>query len=631
MSSRRTASRWGLALASLVLAVAAAEVLFALRGAPPESGSRAGPEVGVEGFVRADAALIHRIVPSSEAYPHYRIGAHGYRTGPFESGHPDALRVVLLGDSTVFGVGVARPETCTVRLEHALETLLGDLQPVEVLSLGVPGYTTRQTRLQVEVDVPALAPDVVVLLVTAWNDSRPVRGPTDAELTRPGPPTLLAGSALARALWAAASPAAPRPGSAPRPRVSPSEMEANLADAVAAIEDLGAIAVIATTIPELGRDGEVDARLDAAQAVAQRVGCARADARPWFDAVRPTPLSVDGVHPNALGHRLITSAVLPAVIAGLASRRPANDATRDDVADATARRLAWTRAWLAALQGDVPSQRNTLLGADAPPDFSRLVTALAGGTGPEAVQFADLVARADPWHGRDTVARSLAARLLDAGRADLAWDTEAHLRPTDPWVACFGGRGAFLSASAEDRDLGRACVLFAAWAGLPTERVDTRVGRALHAAMEGAYPRTVSLLDEVLAADPRDARARIDRAQGLRRTGRRALARDDLRWLVESVPDTGSGRLAAGLLAFDDQAWHDAEAHLSAALELEPGRGLTHRYLGQVLYEQDRLDEAEHQLTLARGLLGRPADVEELLAEIAARRRAPSTADAPDR
>lgn len=89
---------------------------------------------------------------------------HGYRGPAFDLRKaPGTLRVVVLGGSTVYGPAVRDEETSAQRLEARLGEALAP-RPVEVINAGVPGWTSRETRMQLEDRVLALGPDAVVVL-----------------------------------------------------------------------------------------------------------------------------------------------------------------------------------------------------------------------------------------------------------------------------------------------------------------------------------------------------------------------------------------------------------------------------------------------------------------------------------
>lgn len=85
-----------------------------------------------------------------------------------EFGDKQALRILVLGDSFVFGLGVQRSETFQALLEQSLSKRLG--RAVEVINAGVPGYGTCHERLVLEELLPKLQPDLVLLCFYAGND-----------------------------------------------------------------------------------------------------------------------------------------------------------------------------------------------------------------------------------------------------------------------------------------------------------------------------------------------------------------------------------------------------------------------------------------------------------------------------
>jgi GDSL-like Lipase/Acylhydrolase family len=87
------------------------------------------------------------------------------------------FRILLLGDSVVFGLGVADDETIPQQLEHQLNHLaeIGiaeDNTIYLVLNMGVPSYNTEQQLIQLETLGLALDPDVVALMFSS-NDLQP--------------------------------------------------------------------------------------------------------------------------------------------------------------------------------------------------------------------------------------------------------------------------------------------------------------------------------------------------------------------------------------------------------------------------------------------------------------------------
>ncbi len=124
----RTGRRLLLALASGLLSLGALEVV----------GRLALPE-GADSHPFQSQALAGWTLPAGETFQHMghevRVNSWGLR-GP----EPERPRWLALGDSTVFGHGVADEETLPAQLSRTLG--------VQVLNGGVPGYTCAQARDQ---------------------------------------------------------------------------------------------------------------------------------------------------------------------------------------------------------------------------------------------------------------------------------------------------------------------------------------------------------------------------------------------------------------------------------------------------------------------------------------------------
>jgi lysophospholipase L1-like esterase len=83
---------------------------------------------------------------------------------------PGALRILAIGDSVTFGMGVAQEQTYPRQLEMLLSRERG--MPVEVLNMGMPGYNTRHQLAQLRELGLSLQPKVVVLGFL-YNDVEP--------------------------------------------------------------------------------------------------------------------------------------------------------------------------------------------------------------------------------------------------------------------------------------------------------------------------------------------------------------------------------------------------------------------------------------------------------------------------
>jgi lysophospholipase L1-like esterase len=105
------------------------------------------------------------------------INSHGFRGPEVDFANPHArTRVLVLGDSVVFGWGTAQDAIFTSRLQHMLE----HRNPrVEVIPAGVGSWNTRTEYEYLRSAGVRFAPDVIVLVVVS-NDLEPHRsGRTD--------------------------------------------------------------------------------------------------------------------------------------------------------------------------------------------------------------------------------------------------------------------------------------------------------------------------------------------------------------------------------------------------------------------------------------------------------------------
>jgi lysophospholipase L1-like esterase len=174
MSARRWITRLTLSVSATLISLAAVEgVVRAVRDPRPMEVLEqrlAFPafyplaEHGL--FTRdRDERLRYRLTPGFEMSLdgcRYRINGLGFRGAEPETwSRPEIRRIVLLGDSYAFGLGVDQEQTVAALLEARIRALGED---VAVLNLGVPGYQTGQELALAERLAFSLHPEVVVLL-----------------------------------------------------------------------------------------------------------------------------------------------------------------------------------------------------------------------------------------------------------------------------------------------------------------------------------------------------------------------------------------------------------------------------------------------------------------------------------
>ncbi len=140
---------------AVTLALAEAGVRLFWRDAPTAPGGGASlPILQVR-----DPRVLYRLVPNSTGIwngTHVRVNSLGLR-GP---DHPvprvgEGRRVLLLGDSMIFGAGLPEEETISARLENLMPE-------AEVINAGVFGYNMVQQIALLEEIAPTYRPDVVI-------------------------------------------------------------------------------------------------------------------------------------------------------------------------------------------------------------------------------------------------------------------------------------------------------------------------------------------------------------------------------------------------------------------------------------------------------------------------------------
>lgn len=130
-------------------------------------------EILPENLVVRDKALGFRMVANfrgvepTSGIP-LEINSLGLRERDLGAPSEDTLRLYVLGDSIVFGLGVTPEEAFPRALERTLGSQLG--RPVEVINGGIPGYGTLQELKLFEETVELLKPDIVLLTVSVFND-----------------------------------------------------------------------------------------------------------------------------------------------------------------------------------------------------------------------------------------------------------------------------------------------------------------------------------------------------------------------------------------------------------------------------------------------------------------------------
>jgi len=111
-----------------------------------------------------------------EVHYHITTGAMGIRGGtPGPKKH--RLRILAVGDSTTFGLGVEDEETWCAALQQLFDPTR---ELIEVVNAGVIGYSLFQTRRRIEQLIPVLEPDLILMTV-GHNDESSNLGYGDAD------------------------------------------------------------------------------------------------------------------------------------------------------------------------------------------------------------------------------------------------------------------------------------------------------------------------------------------------------------------------------------------------------------------------------------------------------------------
>jgi len=105
------------------------------------------------------------------------MNSHGFRQREFSLAKPaSTLRIACLGDSRTFGLGVWEKETYPRQLEGLLRARHPGHTEIEVLNLGVMGYSMFQGWISLNINAPLMQPDVVTFAF-GFNDMMPAKHP----------------------------------------------------------------------------------------------------------------------------------------------------------------------------------------------------------------------------------------------------------------------------------------------------------------------------------------------------------------------------------------------------------------------------------------------------------------------
>lgn len=135
-----------------------------------------GEQVELHGMYTGDETIGVGLTPgfvgavrTAEFEHSVSVNELGMRDAPVGPKHPGLDRVLVLGDSFVFGVGVDVEDSLPKALLRRVQELDPSLR-VEVLNAGVPGYSPWQELKTLVKLAPAVAPDLVVQVIFMGDD-----------------------------------------------------------------------------------------------------------------------------------------------------------------------------------------------------------------------------------------------------------------------------------------------------------------------------------------------------------------------------------------------------------------------------------------------------------------------------
>lgn len=233
-------------------------------------------------------------------------------------------RVLVLGDSTIFGVMVADGDTIEARLAQALPG-------VEVLNGGAPGYTSWQALQAFDDRFAALVPDLIVV-GALWSDTQGADAPDATRFGGRRAP--LAESSRAFVLlreWVREARWGKRVEKvgfgiqkvmAPSVRVPIDDYETNLRAFATRAPHVAYLVLPCVNDPTAGKVGDFrDAYRAVMRETARELGAPLADVPPTFVGSDPGKMFYDEVHPTPAGDAKVAEVLAAALAPWAASAR----------------------------------------------------------------------------------------------------------------------------------------------------------------------------------------------------------------------------------------------------------------------------------------------------------------------
>lgn len=169
-------------MAILVALLVSGEIAGRLSGAPvlpADPSFIEAREWSYPDWVEKDADLFWRYRPSRTIDGdflkpgRYTINSDGFRGPGFPKFKAEGVtRILCLGESTTFGLGVADADVWPRKLEERINALDPERRRWEVLNLGVTNYSTHQGVILARREFSRLQPDIVFYCYS-WADHQP--------------------------------------------------------------------------------------------------------------------------------------------------------------------------------------------------------------------------------------------------------------------------------------------------------------------------------------------------------------------------------------------------------------------------------------------------------------------------
>jgi lysophospholipase L1-like esterase len=130
---------------------------------PGEKAPTTGPAFNIPINMK-DPQLLWRLRPFAR-FKGMRINSKGFRGPEFsEEKKHDIYRIINMGNSCTFGVGVPYKETYSGWLESILTSQATPLKKYEVINAGIPGYSSLQGLRYLKNEIIKYKPDIITVL-----------------------------------------------------------------------------------------------------------------------------------------------------------------------------------------------------------------------------------------------------------------------------------------------------------------------------------------------------------------------------------------------------------------------------------------------------------------------------------